>query len=55
MKAVRGWKRPFEDPIDLPRGRQLITLEDAASYREHVAYEQDADAARTGKPPKPLG
>jgi hypothetical protein len=28
----RGWKRHFEDPIPLPRGRQLVTLEDAARY-----------------------
>jgi hypothetical protein len=28
----RGWKRKFEDPIPLPRGRQLVTLEDAARY-----------------------
>jgi hypothetical protein len=28
----RGWKRPFEDPIPLPRGRQLVTLKDAAAY-----------------------
>jgi hypothetical protein len=27
-----GWKRPFDDPIPLPRGRQLVTLEDAARY-----------------------
>ncbi len=32
MKADRGWKRPFDDPIPLPRGRQLVTLEDAAGY-----------------------
>ena len=30
--AKRGWKRPFEDPIPLPRGRQLTTLKDAAEY-----------------------
>jgi hypothetical protein len=30
--ADRGWKRPLEDPIDLPRGRQLVTLQDAADY-----------------------
>jgi hypothetical protein len=30
--AKRGWKRPFEDPIPLPRGRQLVTLKDAADY-----------------------
>jgi hypothetical protein len=28
--SERGWKRPFEDPIPLPRGRQH--LEDAARY-----------------------
>jgi hypothetical protein len=30
--SARGWKRPFEDPIPLPRGRQLVTLEDAGKY-----------------------
>jgi hypothetical protein len=28
----RGWKRKFEDPIPLARGRHLVTLEDAARY-----------------------
>ena len=28
----RGWNRKFEDPIPLPRGRQLVTLEDAARF-----------------------
>ena len=31
-KDPQGWKRPFEDPIPLPRGRQLVTLKDAATY-----------------------
>lgn len=31
-KPPTGWKRLFEDPIDLPRGRQLFTLKDAADY-----------------------
>jgi hypothetical protein len=41
----RGWKRPFEEPISLPRGRQLVTLEDAGNYitklpkAEHEAPE----------------
>jgi hypothetical protein len=26
------WSSPFEDPIDLPDGRQLLTLKDAADY-----------------------
>ena len=44
----RGWKRPFDDPIPLPRGRQLITLEDAGRYitrlpkAEHEAAEWQA-------------
>jgi hypothetical protein len=32
MKSPQGWKRPFDDPIPLPRGRQLVTLKDAATY-----------------------
>jgi hypothetical protein len=28
----RGWKRHFDDPIPLPKGRQLVTLKDAADY-----------------------
>src|SRR5258707_15173559 len=32
MTSRRGWKRPFDEPIPLPRGRQLVTLKDAANY-----------------------
>ena len=44
----RGWKRPFDEPIPLPRGRQLVTLEDAGNYitklprAEHEAKEWQA-------------
>jgi hypothetical protein len=44
----RGWKRPFDDPIDLPGGRKLVTLEDAGKYitklpkAEHSAPEWQA-------------
>ncbi|SRR5258708_11063216 len=44
----RGWKRQFEEPIPLPRGRQLVTLEDAGRYitnlpkAEHEAEEWQA-------------
>jgi hypothetical protein len=31
-KKLQGWKRPFDDPIDLPNGRQFVTLQDAADY-----------------------
>ena len=27
-----SWSRRFDDPIPLPRGRQLVTLKDAANY-----------------------
>jgi hypothetical protein len=43
--APKGWKRPFDDPIVLPRGRQLVTLEDAGTFitklptAEHEAAE----------------
>jgi hypothetical protein len=30
--AATGWKRSFDEPIPLPRGRQLVTLEDAGRY-----------------------
>ena len=30
--ADLGWKRAFNEPIPLPRGRPLITLEDAGRY-----------------------
>jgi len=28
----RGWQRAFDDPIQLPGGRTLVTLHDAATY-----------------------
>jgi hypothetical protein len=46
--AHRGWKRPFDEPIPLPRGRQLVTLEDAGNCiarlpkAEHEAKEWQA-------------
>jgi hypothetical protein len=42
------WSRKFEEPIPLPKGRQLVTLRDAGSYitklpkAEHVAPEWQA-------------
>ena len=29
---AKGWKQAFDDAIDLPRGRKLLTLQDAADY-----------------------
>jgi hypothetical protein len=48
LVADRGWKRRFQEPIPLPRGRQLVTLEDAGNYitklpkAEHEAPEWQA-------------
>jgi hypothetical protein len=35
--ADSGWRRSFDEPIPLPRGRELVTLEDAASYSNATA------------------
>jgi hypothetical protein len=46
--ADRGWKRRFDEPIPLPRGPQLLTLEDAGNYitrlskAEHETQEWQA-------------
>ena len=32
MSSARGWKRSFDDPIPLARGRQIVTLEDAGNH-----------------------
>jgi hypothetical protein len=48
VKADRGWKRAFGEPIPLPGGRQLVTLEDAGNYitklpkAKHTAPEWQA-------------
>jgi hypothetical protein len=48
LKPDKGWHRRFDDPIPLPRGRQLVTLEDAGNYitklpkAEHEAPEWQA-------------
>jgi hypothetical protein len=48
MTTDRGWKRPFDDPIPIARGRQLVTLQDAGAFitklpkAEHNAPEWQA-------------
>jgi hypothetical protein len=32
INVFMSWSREFEDPIALPRGRQLVTLKDGADY-----------------------
>ena len=48
MSKRIGWQRRFDDPIPLPRGRQLVTPEYAGTYftklpkAEHEAPEWQA-------------
>ena len=48
MDQALSWKRRFDDSIPLPRGRQLVTLEDAGKYitklpkADHEAAEWQA-------------
>jgi hypothetical protein len=42
--VAKGWKRRFDDPVPLPRGRQIVTLEDAGRYITKLPkIEHDAD------------
>jgi hypothetical protein len=44
----RGWSRPFDDPIPVPDGRQLLTLKDAADYVMKLPKaEQDLEEWQT--------
>jgi hypothetical protein len=50
LMAAKGWKRKFDEPIPLPRGRQFVTLEDAGKFitklpkAEHQVTEWQAAA-----------
>jgi hypothetical protein len=45
---MADWSRKFDDPVLLPKGRQLVTLKDAGTYitklpkSEHAAAEWQA-------------
>jgi hypothetical protein len=43
MKLPQGWKRPFDDPIPLPRGHQLVTKEAAEYIQKLPKAEQDLE------------
>ena len=48
LMPEKGWRRPFEEPIPIPGGRPLVTLEEAGQYitklskAEHSAAEWQA-------------
>ena len=64
--ADHGWKRAFDDPIPLPDGRELVTLQDAGHYitklpkAEHDApgmagRDASADPGRDERRPDDVG
>jgi hypothetical protein len=38
----RDWQRAFDDPIQLPDGRTLVTLHDAATYITGLVKKESA-------------
>jgi acetone carboxylase gamma subunit len=40
----KGWYRHFDDPIPLPGGRQLVTLQDAGNYITKLSRTEHATA-----------
>jgi hypothetical protein len=38
--ADKGWQRAFDDPIPLPLGRQLVTLQDAGTFITKLSKAQ---------------
>jgi hypothetical protein len=44
--AKNGWSRKFEDPIELPNGKQLVTLRDAALYITKLPKPEQARSAQ---------
>ena len=38
-----GWRRAFEDPIELPDGRVLVTLLDAATHITELPKKEAAE------------
>ena len=57
----RGWKRAFDEPIPLPRGRKLVTLEDTGKYitklpkAEHEVPEWQAAGDASAAPGREVG
>jgi hypothetical protein len=46
-ESLMPWSTPFDDPIELPDGRKLITLRDAAAYIAELPEEQQAEEWQT--------
>ena len=46
MTADRDWKRRFDDQIELPDNRQLVTLRDAGNYLTKLPKAEQQHPAR---------
>ena len=44
----KGWFRAFDEPIPVPRGRQLVTLKDAGNYITKLPKAEHT--AQSGRP-----
>jgi hypothetical protein len=42
MMPDKGWQRRFDEPIELPSGRTLLTLHDAATYATKLPKVESA-------------
>ena len=45
---AKGWKRPFDEPIPLPRGRQLVTLRTQRSISR--SFRRPNSSSTNGRP-----
>jgi hypothetical protein len=45
LKPVAAWTRPFDDPVLIPGGRELVTLRDAADYIMKLPKAEEWQAA----------
>jgi hypothetical protein len=49
-ESLMAWSTPFDDWIDLPDGRKLITLKDAATYITELP--ETSGSGRNGRKPR---
>jgi hypothetical protein len=43
------WDQRFLDPIELPSGRKLVTLRDAATYLTKLPKAEHNEASKSGE------
>jgi hypothetical protein len=48
-----SWSRPFDDPITLPGGRELVTLEEARSWLLATIFRRDSAGFGAIRQPAP--